>query len=58
RIEIYNIAGQRVAVLFDGYRQPGYYEVEVDARQLASGIYFYRMVAGSFQAVKRMVLLK
>jgi hypothetical protein len=36
----------------------GYHEVEFSAQNLSSGIYFYRIQAGEFQDVKKMVLLK
>jgi len=58
RLEIYNILGQRVATLVNRAEKAGYKMVSWDAQDLASGIYFYRLKAGDFTAIKKMVLLK
>jgi hypothetical protein len=39
-------------------QQPGYYKVVFDAHALSSGVYYYRIQAGEFTKVKRLVLLK
>ena len=57
-LEVYNILGQRVAVLVDADQQAGNHEALFDATYFASGIYLYRITAGSFTASKRMLLLK
>jgi hypothetical protein len=57
-ITVYNTRGQRVAVLVDGTRQPGYHEVVWDAAGLSSGVYFYRIHAGDYVALKKLMLLK
>ncbi len=56
-ISIYNVSGQQVAA-FDGYSEAGVVKVEWNADNMASGIYFYKAVAGNFSATKKMVLLK
>jgi hypothetical protein len=58
KIAIYNILGQRVAVLVDGFRNTGTYEVTWDASNLPTGIYIYRLQAGSVEVSKKMTLLK
>jgi hypothetical protein len=58
KLALYNILGQRVARLIDGYRQAGYHEVTWDASMLASGIYLYRIEAGDFITVRKMVFVK
>ena len=58
RLEVYNINGQRVAVLVDEVQQAGEHRVPFDASGLASGVYLYRLQAGSFTKTERMVLLK
>ncbi|MGD9899659.1 MAG: Ig-like domain-containing protein, partial [Calditrichaceae bacterium] len=58
RIEVYNILGQKVATIFDGYKPAGYHVVDFHANQLSSGIYFYRIESGKFNAVKKMVIMK
>jgi len=60
---VYKMLGQLVAALVNGYELPGYKEVVWDGsndfgQKVASGIYVYRMVAGSFTATERMMLLK
>ncbi len=58
KLEIFNILGQRVIQLVDGYREAGYHDVTFDASHLASGLYLYKIEAGDFTSVKKMVLLK
>ena len=57
-LKIYNSLGQEVASLIDGNAPAGYHTVQLDAGNLASGIYFYRITAGSFSQIKKMMLLK
>lgn len=56
---VYNAIGEEVARLVNNeYRNAGRYSVSFDGSKLASGIYFYSIVAGSYNEVKKMVLLK
>ena len=62
-LTIYNILGQEVKVLVDEVKEPGYYSVNWDGRDavgsdVASGVYFYRLDAGTFRSTKRMMLMK
>ena len=57
-LKVYDVLGNEVATLVDEYREAGYYEVEFDGRNLASGLYFYKLQAGSFVETKKMVLIK
>ena len=57
-IKIYDILGREVEKLIDEEKLPGQYEVQFDAKGLASGVYFYSMQAGSYYAVKKLVVLK
>jgi hypothetical protein len=57
-IEVYDLSGQEVAVLVNEVKEAGTYEIKFDARNLASGVYFYKMIAGYFSSVKKMNLLK
>lgn len=63
RIEIYNMKGQMVRSYNNEHATPGYYQVSWDGkdamgRQVASGVYMYRMSSGRYHATKRMVLAK
>jgi hypothetical protein len=57
-VNLYNILGQRVAVLATGVHEPGRYSVRWDGSQAASGIYFYELRSGPYRSVKKMVLMK
>jgi hypothetical protein len=57
-VRVYNILGQVVATLVDGTQNAGTYDVSFSASALSSGVYFYRIESGSFEAVKKMMLLK
>jgi hypothetical protein len=57
-ITIYDIAGREIVRLVDEYRQAGSYQTTWKARNVASGVYFYRIQAGHFRDIKRLVLLK
>ena len=56
--KIYDISGREVASLAQGSMQAGSYELTFDASNLTSGVYLARVVAGSFQATQKLVLLK
>jgi hypothetical protein len=55
---VYDVLGREVAVLVDEKKAPGSYEVTFDGSHLSSGVYFYRLTAGSYEQSKTMVLLK
>ena len=55
---IYNIKGQEMLRLVDEYQTQGFYSIKMDGRYLSSGLYFYRITAGRFVDVKKMILLK
>ena len=57
-LKIYDVLGNEVATLVDEYKPAGTYELEWDASDLPSGIYFYQLKAGSFVETKKMILLK
>ncbi|MDX9777384.1 MAG: family 10 glycosylhydrolase [bacterium] len=57
-IEIFNIRGQRVGELLNSELQAGTYHVKFDAAFLGSGVYFYKITAGTQVHVDRMTLLK
>ena len=57
-LKVYNMLGQEVATLIDGAQDAGMKSVTFDAAHLPSGVYTYRVSAGSFSDVKRMSLVK
>jgi len=57
-LTIFNINGQVVETLVDGYRSAATHRVTFDASHLSSGLYFYKIEAGQYSDVKKMVLVK
>ncbi|MBT8387538.1 MAG: T9SS type A sorting domain-containing protein, partial [Ignavibacteria bacterium] len=57
-LAVFNLLGEKVATLVNGVQQAGRYEVNFDASKFASGIYVYTINAGSFNSVKKMILMK
>ncbi|MCL5030779.1 MAG: T9SS type A sorting domain-containing protein, partial [Bacteroidetes bacterium] len=55
---VYNILGDEVAVLINGEKVPGSYDVKFDGSKLASGVYFCRLKVGEYSQTKKIVLLK
>ncbi len=57
-IEVYNIKGQKVAVLMNEWKEAGNYSLNWNAGDLNSGIYFLRFSSGAYQKMSKVVLLK
>lgn len=57
-ITFYNVNGQVVESVDGNATEAGYVSYDWDASKLASGVYFYKVVAGNFSSVKKAVLLK
>ncbi|MFT5142994.1 MAG: YVTN family beta-propeller protein, partial [Thalassolituus oleivorans] len=58
RLEVFDVLGRRVQTLVNGPMDAGYHSVQFNAERLASGIYLYRIQAGAYAKVQRMVLMK
>ena len=62
-LKVYDVLGNEVATLVDGYKSVGRYELNFDASSLSSGLYFYKLEATAnnknvFREVRKMILLK
>ncbi|MBM4159151.1 MAG: T9SS type A sorting domain-containing protein, partial [Ignavibacteria bacterium] len=57
-IKIYDITGKLIKVLTSKKYEAGEHTVRFDASGLPSGVYFYRLTAGEYNAVKKMVLIR
>ena len=57
-LKVFNLLGQEVATLVNDLQGPGAYRVTFDASRLASGVYMYRLQAGSFTDMKKMMIIK
>ncbi|MBI1933735.1 MAG: T9SS type A sorting domain-containing protein [Ignavibacteriales bacterium] len=58
KLSVYNIIGQEVATLINATKSAGNYDVIWDAKDISSGIYIYKLDAGTTSIVKKMTLLK
>jgi hypothetical protein len=57
-LKVFNALGQEIATLVDEQKQPGRYEVQWNAENFPSGVYFCRLQAGSFAQAKTLVVIK
>jgi len=57
-LKVYDVLGNEIAILVSEEKSAGSYEIEYDGRGLQSGVYFYRLKAGNFNEMKKMILLK
>lgn len=58
RLVVYNLLGQTVGELIDARQTPGHHVIDFDASRLSSGVYVYRLTAGSQSQTRKMVLVK
>ena len=57
-LSVYNTLGQQVATLVQGEQEAGYHEVRFDASGLSSGVYFYRLQAGTYVETRKLLLIR
>jgi hypothetical protein len=57
-LKVFDVLGRQVATLVNQVKHPGTYTVTWDASGVATGVYFYRLHAGSFVDVKKMLLVR
>jgi len=58
KLDVYDLLGKRVAVLVDEDQQAGFRSVRFDAKGLSSGVYYYRMTAGRYTGVRKMLVVR
>ncbi|MDF1612208.1 family 10 glycosylhydrolase [Stygiobacter electus] len=60
KLSIYDLLGKEVAVIVNEFQKPGIYNIEFRTQnsELSSGVYFYRLQAGSFVSTKKFVIMK
>ncbi len=58
KVSVFNVKGELVRTLVNQFQEPGNYTVKFDGTGLSSGIYFYKVEAGTFNQVKKMALMK
>lgn len=58
RLNLYNVIGEEVLILVDEIKDPGKHSVSLNANDLSSGVYLYRLKVGDFESAKKMILLK
>lgn len=58
QLKVFNILGQEIVTLVDEIKEAGFYKVELDLKELSSGIYLYKLQAGDFVETRKMILLK
>ncbi|MBK7378339.1 MAG: T9SS type A sorting domain-containing protein [Ignavibacteriales bacterium] len=57
-LKIYDVLGNEVEVLINEQKEPGNYQIDFNASELSSGIYYYTLTAGNFTSTKKMILVK
>jgi hypothetical protein len=58
KLSVFDILGKEISILVDGELKAGKYEIDFNASDYSSGVYFYRLIAGDFIDLKKMILIK
>ena len=58
KLSVYDMLGREIQTLVNEYQNAGQHTVRFDAQQLPSGVYFYNINAGNFQATRKMLLIE
>lgn len=58
KLEVYDLTGRKVSTLVNAVQSPGTYQVNFNAQMLSSGMYFYKLEAGEFVEVRKMVVVR
>ena len=57
-LSVYNLLGEKISTLVSERMIPGNHSYIFDGKNLASGVYYYQLVAGNYREVKKMILLR
>ncbi len=57
-LKVYNLLGEEISTLVDENKKAGKYKLNFNAEKISSGVYFYKITAGTFSNIKKMVILK
>jgi hypothetical protein len=57
-IKVYDVLGKEITTLVNEYKLAGKYEVNFNASKLTSGVYYFRIIAGNYSEVKKMILMR
>lgn len=57
-LKVYNVLGKEVSDLLHGSKDAGIHEVQFNGSELSSGVYYYKLTAGNYTSIKKMLLLK
>jgi flagellar hook assembly protein FlgD len=57
-LKVYDLLGRVVATVVDQQKPAGYHRATFDATAVGSGVYFYRMAAGRYNAVRKLLVVK
>lgn len=58
RLQVYDIMGKLVTTLVNAQKEAGYYEINFNASQISSGVYFYRLTTNEYSEIKKMIFTK
>jgi hypothetical protein len=57
-LKVYDVLGNEILTLVDEYKSAGIHEIKFNASGLPSGVYFYKLMAGSFIQTRKMILIR
>lgn len=58
KLELFNVLGEKIKTLYSGTQKSGEHKLSLDATQLSSGLYFYKLTSKNYVRVKKLILLK
>ena len=58
KLLLYDVLGKEIKTLVNNELKPGIYEIDFNGGNLASGVYFYKLISGDFEETKKILLIK